>query len=103
MQQEERAPGSAVRPRRRPGPLAEEELAVGRAQHFNAGGALRTLAQMGGWLVQRHEIGGPGDFSRLTDAPTIVKSWWISALATSSRITTSHLAEALQLQRVLSG
>lgn len=30
-------------------------------------GALRTLSQMGGWLVQLHEIGGPGDFARLTD------------------------------------
>jgi len=33
----------------------------------SAGGALRTLAQMGGWLIQKHEIGGPGDFARLTD------------------------------------
>ena len=30
-------------------------------------GALRTLAQMGGHLIERHEIGSPGDFARLTD------------------------------------
>lgn len=30
-------------------------------------GALRTLSQMGGFLIERHEIGAPGDFARLTD------------------------------------
>lgn len=29
--------------------------------------ALALLAQMGGYLVQRHEMGGPGAFSRLTE------------------------------------
>lgn len=33
----------------------------------SAGGALRTLTQMGGWLVNQHEIGAPGDFARLSD------------------------------------
>jgi hypothetical protein len=29
--------------------------------------SLALLAQMGGFIVQRHELGQPGDFSRLTD------------------------------------
>lgn len=29
--------------------------------------ALRTLAQMGGHLIERHEVGGPGDFARMTE------------------------------------
>lgn len=29
--------------------------------------ALTLLSSMGGYLVQRHEFGAPGDFSRLTD------------------------------------
>lgn len=33
----------------------------------SAGGALRTLTQMGGWLINQHEIGAPGDFARLSD------------------------------------
>lgn len=33
-----------------------------------ATGALTTLARMGGWMVERHEIGKPGDFSRMSDA-----------------------------------
>lgn len=32
-----------------------------------ATGALRTLAQMGGHLIERYEFGAPGDFARLTD------------------------------------
>jgi hypothetical protein len=33
----------------------------------SAENAVRTLMKMGGWLVQQHEIGAPGDFSRLSD------------------------------------
>jgi hypothetical protein len=33
----------------------------------NAINALRLLAQMGGHLVEKVEIGAPGDFARLTD------------------------------------
>ena len=28
---------------------------------------LTLASQLGGWLVQRHELGGPGEFSRMTD------------------------------------
>lgn len=39
----------------------------GRPNINGAVKALALLAQMGGYLVQRHEIGGPGSFARMTD------------------------------------